>query len=361
MTETTETAAEADADTVVNRAAQVISSMGAEIRALTHQRDRYRSAWCSARERAQAYGEGILRVVKDREAYQEWLRQAEARTAVVSPPAADQADLRAAVVAAIKRAPFRELSNDGVPNGPLLITAFVDDLARWILPVLPDPATTRAAALRSAADAYDALIDKATGKEADPRYWQGVHDVAVGLRAMADEAQQPETRRCVCPHPADEHSIYGCADGCPCEWMPKRRATRPRCPHCRMPHDLDPASGIPAICASIRASLQADEPAAEAEDVERCVRCGHTPAAHNISGCLECPGGWPADHQYAPAAVSGAAATPDTEAEPVVTVHAIPLPGSNGISSCCGRPPCEFVGERLTRDPSDVTCPGLAS
>jgi hypothetical protein len=41
-----------------------------------------------------------------------------------------------------------------------------------------------------------------------------------------------------------------------------------------------------------------------------------------------------------------------------VTVHAIPLPGSNGISSCCGRPPCEFVGERLTRDPGKVTCPG---
>ncbi|MFC4506669.1 MULTISPECIES: hypothetical protein [Streptomyces] len=25
-----------------------------------------------------------------------------------------------------------------------------------------------------------------------------------------------------CGHPADEHSVYGCADGCGCEWMPKR-------------------------------------------------------------------------------------------------------------------------------------------
>jgi DNA-directed RNA polymerase subunit RPC12/RpoP len=45
---------------------------------------------------------------------------------------------------------------------------------------------------------------------------------------------------------------------------------------------------------------------------------------------------------------------------PAVTVHAVPLPGSNGISSCCGRPPCEFVGERVTRDPEKVTCPGPA-
>jgi hypothetical protein len=41
-------------------------------------------------------------------------------------------------------------------------------------------------------------------------------------------------------------------------------------------------------------------------------------------------------------------------------VHAVPVPGSNGISACCGRPPCEFVGERVTRDPAAVTCPGPA-
>lgn len=49
--------------------------------------------------------------------------------------------------------------------------------------------------------------------------------------APADEEQQAETQArgpwgtvpgCNCPHPADEHSIYGCADGCGCEWMPKR-------------------------------------------------------------------------------------------------------------------------------------------
>ena len=38
---------------------------------------------------------------------------------------------------------------------------------------------------------------------------------------------------------------------------------RPRCPHCNLPHDLDPASGVPAACASILASL-ADRDAAPA-------------------------------------------------------------------------------------------------
>ncbi|MFF0777034.1 hypothetical protein [Streptomyces sp. NPDC003720] len=45
------------------------------------ERDRYRLAWQSARQRAQAYGEGILRVVKDREAWQGWCKTAEARVA----------------------------------------------------------------------------------------------------------------------------------------------------------------------------------------------------------------------------------------------------------------------------------------
>ncbi|MFJ2961233.1 hypothetical protein ACIPIC_02850 [Streptomyces collinus] len=72
---------EVDADAVAARAAQVISNMGGEIRELTHQRDRYRLAWQSASFRAEARGEGILRVVKDRESYQQWLKQAEARVA----------------------------------------------------------------------------------------------------------------------------------------------------------------------------------------------------------------------------------------------------------------------------------------
>lgn len=32
----------------------------------------------------------------------------------------------------------------------------------------------------------------------------------------------PEEKSCTCPHPADEHSVYGCTEGCGCEWMPVR-------------------------------------------------------------------------------------------------------------------------------------------
>lgn len=41
-------------------------------------RARYRLAWQSARFRAQAYGEGILRAVDDRDAYKGWMEQAQA-------------------------------------------------------------------------------------------------------------------------------------------------------------------------------------------------------------------------------------------------------------------------------------------
>jgi hypothetical protein len=43
------------------------------------ERARFKAAWQSARFRAQAYSEGILRHVADREPYQVWLRQAEAK------------------------------------------------------------------------------------------------------------------------------------------------------------------------------------------------------------------------------------------------------------------------------------------
>lgn len=42
------------------------------------ERDRYRSAWQSARFRAQAYGEGILRHVADRDTWKSWCKQAQA-------------------------------------------------------------------------------------------------------------------------------------------------------------------------------------------------------------------------------------------------------------------------------------------
>jgi hypothetical protein len=142
-------AAEADADTVANRAAQVITSMGADIRALTGERDRYRGAWRSARERAQAYGEGILRVVKDREQYQEWLRQAEERAAAmpaapVAAPPTGQTELVKRVAAALTEHGMVHL------NDPVLTNEY-DCCAEAALAVLPAP-VDRAAVLREAAD-----------------------------------------------------------------------------------------------------------------------------------------------------------------------------------------------------------------
>ena len=53
---------------------------------------------------------------------------------------------------------------------------------------------------------------------------------------------------------------------------------------------------------------------------------------------------------------------PDTavteEPTTAVPIHACPGTDDNGMSPCCHRPPFEFRGERLTRDPALVTCPG---
>lgn len=56
------------------------NDMAREIKQLKAERDRYRLAWQSARFRAQAYGEGIVRITGDRESYQGWLKQEQAET-----------------------------------------------------------------------------------------------------------------------------------------------------------------------------------------------------------------------------------------------------------------------------------------
>jgi hypothetical protein len=35
-------------------------------------------------------------------------------------------------------------------------------------------------------------------------------------------ANRGGTEDCSCDHPVDEHSVYGCAEGCACEWMRPR-------------------------------------------------------------------------------------------------------------------------------------------
>ncbi|MFH9368091.1 hypothetical protein ACH4K8_20715 [Streptomyces anulatus] len=49
--------------------------------ALYDERDRYRVAWQSARQRAEAYGEGIMRLCDDRDTYEGWLEQEQAHSA----------------------------------------------------------------------------------------------------------------------------------------------------------------------------------------------------------------------------------------------------------------------------------------
>ncbi len=51
----------------------------------------------------------------------------------------------------------------------------------------------------------------------------------IDTAGVRDAARQA-TKACRCPHPADEHSIYGCADDCACEWMPRRAPRVGRCP-----------------------------------------------------------------------------------------------------------------------------------
>jgi chromosome segregation ATPase len=59
---------------------RVITPLLNTVGRLAVERDRYRLAWKSASLRAEARGEGIERIVKDRESYQGWLEQEQANT-----------------------------------------------------------------------------------------------------------------------------------------------------------------------------------------------------------------------------------------------------------------------------------------
>lgn len=48
--------------------------------------------------------------------------------------------------------------------------------------------------------------------------------------ALAVARQLLGTTSCGCPHPVDEHSVYGCAEDCACEWMPPRTPAAPPAP-----------------------------------------------------------------------------------------------------------------------------------
>ncbi|WP_109030091.1 hypothetical protein [Streptomyces rubrogriseus] len=182
------------------------------------------------------------------------------------------------------------------------------------LAVLPAP-VDRATVLREAADQYAKLTDQNEAydrehgeldEEARLRH-EVVRDVVAGLRRMADETAATETHP-----PAD--------------------------------------AGLPA------GTLEAAEIGANRLDTWARSPQGRNFLAHALVQLART--GWLRPAPGEPFEPKREDAPP---AEPVVTMHAIPLPGSNGVSACCGRPPCEFVGERVTRDPDKVTCTGAAA
>ncbi|WP_405888810.1 hypothetical protein OG762_36615 [Streptomyces sp. NBC_01136] len=312
-------AEEADVDTVANRAAQVITSMGGDIRALTSQRDRYRSAWCSARERAQAYGEGILRVVKDREAYQEWLRQAEERAAAPAAPSApaDRAELRDRIAEALARLDAEKWRTE-IPAKDHPFWQMYLAQADAVLAVLPEPAD-RAAEVANLRTMYDAAtarendlinerdelrtawdsLARCTAEDAEALVEVGrLVGLSLGERTVsirtAIEAIGAELRRL----PADWAAILReAADIVAADTEIHIRygsATDYANRHADLLRRLadEPAPGPSGV---------ADE---AQQDETQCARCDHGKAAHNISGCIECPGGWRADHRFTTTVVS---------------------------------------------------------
>lgn len=83
-----------------SKLANIIAGTGLALWEEEQDTARLRLAWQSARQRAAAYGEGILRVVRDREAWEKWTKDAEAEVVRLRSVLADRdreiAELKAA-------------------------------------------------------------------------------------------------------------------------------------------------------------------------------------------------------------------------------------------------------------------------
>ena len=248
---------------------------------------------------------------------------ASAVVAVAVPPTGQTAlrdRIAAALLAHIKWATVSETQPyDGLTS---LLAANEFDLADAVLAVLPPPAD-RAAVLREEAALIRAHCPDHLDSDSAEGAWMACHcDVADDmLRRLVDETQ---------PSEAPAHSCGNCEGIDPGSCL--ANPDRPK------PPPMDPWRIL---------------------GIDNCL----TPATHN-QGCACTAAAEPEPVRHAPGT---AILCPDCSARghavcmADVPVHAVPLPGSNGISACCGRPPCEFVGERVTRDPGAVTCPGPAA
>jgi hypothetical protein len=162
-----------------------------------------------------------------------------ARTVPVSP--ADQTTDRAALRQRIAEALGREdAHNAGYDHGFVSqygVDAETDGFIDAVLAVLPEPADRAAECpqcgntgacnggpcplRRLAAEAPTTTQPKAQAAETP-----SMRLAQASMNAMADAitgARQDGAHPwpCTCDHPADAHSVYGCEDGCACEWMPK--------------------------------------------------------------------------------------------------------------------------------------------
>ncbi|MGW9397288.1 hypothetical protein [Streptomyces sp. NPDC055642] len=248
----------------------------------------------------------------------------------------------------------------------------------------------RAAVLREAADAVAAHPGPIPWLPGLPKgegegFWWDTRDrdaAADLLRRMADETATTETHARPAGDPDCEHCDGSGLDP-DAYFVNEERSvwTHAPCSAC-LPDDEDdpvptiervkhsgPDTAFCVLCLSGEHE-RVDEPAAgarqdetAADEPERCAHCTHPKRDHDGRADRRAKhsplvAGDPWCHACNAQCDYAAGARQD---EPVVTVHAVPMPGSNGISACCGRPPCEFVGERVTRDPDKVTCPGPAA
>ncbi|MGQ3551758.1 hypothetical protein [Streptomyces rochei] len=98
-----------------------VPALLAELAAVRAERDRYRAAWQSASFRAEARGEGILRITRDRETYQGWLEQEQAVTQQLRVRIAELEAANAEAVG-VSESLYRRLS-DGMLAGSALYAA----------------------------------------------------------------------------------------------------------------------------------------------------------------------------------------------------------------------------------------------
>jgi hypothetical protein len=167
MTMTDQTT-ETTADVVADRAAQVITTMGAEIRTLTAERNRYHAAWHNARDRAASAQADV-----------EFIEQQQQPV--------DRAEFRDRIAAAIW-----ERQNPG--------RRYADCEYRWradaeadavaVLAVLPEP-TNRAAVLLEAADRLAEDAEKGAKDGLTRIYQRAAADTLRRMAAETPPAPQP--------------------------------------------------------------------------------------------------------------------------------------------------------------------------